>query len=297
MEVENEKITAFYVHAPGIDNPIAILRDLNNNQEFDDDEVFFYTKDHLGSIRELVGLDGKLKQRQRYSAYGITTREKNTDEMDRLIDHAYGFTSRELDSETGLYFYRSRYYSPEMQRFVSEDSISFAGGDTNLYRYVKNNPLKFTDPKGEFLLVGALIGATSGFIGAILQNPNDIEGAAISAAIGGVSGAFGGILGNVIKKQLLDGIIGALTGIGSNLVGQLRANNGKIGCISIGSAVTSGLGGLVGGLAGTGYFLPKGIKKGITEQIIGGLTSAGFDGFGGLLFQAPSSSTSSCGCN
>lgn len=148
MEVENEKITAFYVHAPGIDNPIAVLRDLNNNQEFNDDEVFFYTKDHLGSIRELIGLDGKLKQRQRYTAYGVTTREKNTDEMDRLIDHAYGFTGRELDSETGLYFYRSRYYSPEMQRFVSEDTIGFAGDDANLYRYVGSNPFLYNDPFG-----------------------------------------------------------------------------------------------------------------------------------------------------
>lgn len=148
MELQNEKVTAFYVHAPGIDNPIAILRDMNNNNEFDDDEVFFYTKDHLGSIRELVGLDGKLKQRQRYTAYGVTTREKNTDQLDRLIDHAYGFTGRELDSEIGLYFYRARYYSPEMNRFVSEDPIEFAGEDVNLHRYVDSNPLRLIDPFG-----------------------------------------------------------------------------------------------------------------------------------------------------
>ena len=134
----------------GIDNPIAVLRDMNNNQEFDDDEVFFYTKDHLGSIRELIGLDGKLKQRQRYTAYGITTREKNTDQMDRLIDHAYGFTGRELDSETGLYFYRSRYYSPVMNRFVSEDVIGYDSGKTNLYGYVSLSPIVSADPYGLF---------------------------------------------------------------------------------------------------------------------------------------------------
>ena len=137
-------------YVPGIDNPIAILRDMNNNQEFDDEEVFFYTKDHLGSIRELVGLDGKLKQRQRYTAYGVTTREKNTDQMDRLIDHAYAFTSRELDSETGLHFYRARFYSvsDNIGRFISEDPIGFAGEDVNLYRYVKNNPLGYIDSNG-----------------------------------------------------------------------------------------------------------------------------------------------------
>ena len=141
---------------PGIDNPIAILRDLNNNQEFDDDEVFFYTKDHLGSIRELVGFDGKLKQRQRYTAYGVTTREKNTDEMDKLIDHAHGFTGRELDSEIGMYFYRARYYSPSTGVFLSRDALGFAAGDTNLYRYVKNNPVNYIDPTGEIGVLGAI---------------------------------------------------------------------------------------------------------------------------------------------
>ena len=168
MEIQNQKVKAFYVHAPGIDNPIAVLRDMNNNQEFNDDEVFFYTKDHLGSIRELVGLDGKLKQRQRYTAYGVTTREKNTDQLDRLIDHAYGFTGRELDSETGLYFYRARYYSvsDNIGRFISEDPIGFTGEDANFYRYVRNNPLNNSDPSGE-LSVGVSCALVLGGAGLI----------------------------------------------------------------------------------------------------------------------------------
>ncbi len=98
-----------------------MLRDRNLNGSFEDDEIYYFTKDHLGSVREIVGLDGKIKQRQRYSAYGRTTREKNDSELSRLIDQPYGFTSREHDSETG---------------------------DYNLYRYVLSNPLRFTDPLG-----------------------------------------------------------------------------------------------------------------------------------------------------
>src|SRR5438309_5409148 len=43
---------------------------------------------------------------------------------------------------------RARYYHTDLQRFISEDSIGFAGGDTNFYAYVADNPLRFVDPLG-----------------------------------------------------------------------------------------------------------------------------------------------------
>jgi RHS repeat-associated protein len=60
------------------------------------------------------------------------------------------FTGREADG-TGLFSYRARYYDPTTQRFLSEDPLSFGGGDANLYRYVRDNPTNFTDPTGEFI--------------------------------------------------------------------------------------------------------------------------------------------------
>ena len=45
-----------------------------------------------------------------------------------------------------------RYYNPQTGRFLSEDPIGFAGVDFNLYRYVGNNPLNYTDPSGKFVL-------------------------------------------------------------------------------------------------------------------------------------------------
>lgn len=47
-----------------------------------------------------------------------------------------------------MYFYRNRYYHTELQRFVSEDPIEFGAGDINLYAYVSNMPLSYTDPYG-----------------------------------------------------------------------------------------------------------------------------------------------------
>ena len=53
-----------------------------------------------------------------------------------------------MDAETGLYYYRARYYDAENGKFISEDPIGFEAGDANLYRYVGNNPGNGVDPMG-----------------------------------------------------------------------------------------------------------------------------------------------------
>ena len=60
--------------------------------------------------------------------------------------NASQYTGRENDG-TVLYYYRARYYDPGLKRFVSEDPIGLAGGG-NVYAYVDNNPLNWTDPDG-----------------------------------------------------------------------------------------------------------------------------------------------------
>ena len=59
----------------------------------------------------------------------------------------FQYTARESDSETGLYYYRARYYDQSVGRFLGEDSAGFADG-VNFYRYVHNNPGDSTDPSG-----------------------------------------------------------------------------------------------------------------------------------------------------
>ena len=64
------------------------------------------------------------------------------------IMNPFTFTGREYDKETGLYYYRARYYDAKVGRFVSKDPIGLAGGDINLYSYVGNNPVRYVDPLG-----------------------------------------------------------------------------------------------------------------------------------------------------
>ena len=68
------------------------------------------------------------------------------------VAEGYAYTGREWDPESGLYYYRARYYDPKIGRFISEDPIGFGGG-INFYAYVGNNPVRFIDPFGLHTLI------------------------------------------------------------------------------------------------------------------------------------------------
>jgi RHS repeat-associated protein len=67
--------------------------------------------------------------------------------IDALVN-PFQYTARESDTETGLYYYRARYYDPQISRFISEDPLRFFGGEVDFYSYVEQNPVNLTDPLG-----------------------------------------------------------------------------------------------------------------------------------------------------
>ena len=99
--------------------------------------------DALGSTLGLLDADGGLRIEYTYEPFGATTATGATG------TNPFQFSGRENDG-TGLYYYRARYYSTTMRRFISHDPLGFETGNPNLYAYVGNDPVNFVDPTGEF---------------------------------------------------------------------------------------------------------------------------------------------------
>ncbi|MBI5413928.1 RHS repeat-associated core domain-containing protein, partial [Candidatus Peregrinibacteria bacterium] len=77
--------------------------------------------------------------------------ESRIDEKSTTYANDYTFTGKELDEDTKLYYYEARYYNPKIARFVSQDPWEGDLKDPqslNKYAYVRNNPLKYVDPRG-----------------------------------------------------------------------------------------------------------------------------------------------------
>jgi len=106
----------------------------------DSNGVVNFLTDALGSTLALSGGSGTIQTRYTYDPFG------NTSASGAASQNANEYTGRELD-ETGLYFYRARYYNPQVGRFISEDPLGFGGG-INFYSYVDNDPTDSTDPQG-----------------------------------------------------------------------------------------------------------------------------------------------------
>ncbi len=105
--------------------------------------VAWYLADRLGSVNVIVDATGAVIDRITYDAFGDIIAETNPSASDRYL-----WTGREFNRVTGLQYNRARSYDPATGRWTTEDPIGFAGGDTNLYRYVENDPTNRTDPIG-----------------------------------------------------------------------------------------------------------------------------------------------------
>jgi len=138
-EVDNNgNVIARYIYSKAVDEPLAQLRSGTTS---------YYEADGLGSVTSLSSTGGALAQTYTFDSFGNTTNSTGS------LTNRFQYTGREFDSETNLYFYRSRYYDPKAGRFVSEDSIRFDGG-INFYNYVQGNPTTYRDPSGEIPVYG-----------------------------------------------------------------------------------------------------------------------------------------------
>ena len=220
---------------------------------------YIYRKDAQGNVVALLNADGEVAVRYEYDAWGnnvVTDKDGNPVTSGIGVLNPFRYRSYYYDTETELYYLQTRYYDPELGRFISQDSIEYAAPETinglNLYAYCANNPVMNIDPTGNawwefwkwnWKAIGAIVGTVAATVGAI----------ALTAVTFGVAGA------------LAIGITGFAIGVAGSLISQSIAGEG----INIGKVFFDGAWGIIGiSMAASGI-------GALGSVILGGLVGAG----------------------
>jgi RHS repeat-associated protein len=139
----------------------------NDNTQAEERRVYYYHSDHLGSAQTVTNFQGQVHERLEYTPYGELWIDWSSREAPQ-DGTPFRFTGKELDAETGLYYYGARYLDPKTSRWISSDPavgdyIPQAGGggsglpgmggvynpvNLHTYHYAFNNPIRYIDPIG-----------------------------------------------------------------------------------------------------------------------------------------------------
>lgn len=217
------------------------------------DKVFAHT-DLQRSVIAMTDSARNLRGQATYSPWGESGNiSRNT---------SFGYTGQRYDSETGLYYYKARYYNPVLGRFLSQDPLGYAD-NVNLYAYVANDPLNYYDPSG--LAMDAANGMAAEQWG-LLYGSNFAVGAEAYMVLGGglnaawkngtleltgkVGVGYGGGLSfdpngvpSPHAQSSGSGVIARTVYDGSAQVGYGAGSVGLTGRASTGNAVTTKVGG------------------------------------------------------
>jgi len=162
-----------------------------------DPVFYYYHPDHLGSAQLMTDRAGEVVQHYGYTPFGKESYQNNT----YAFEVSSRYTGQTLDEDTGLYYYGARYYDPEFSQAC------------NRYAYVYNNPLKFSDPTGQYPFWASA--AAGAFAGAYM-------GAAQAVWAGGsiVMGAYIGMINGVACMTIIPTINSTSTALTSALTGN-----------------------------------------------------------------------------
>ena len=152
---------------------------------------YYYHPDHLGSAQLVTDYEGNEYQRIEYTPYGELWVEKKTEKEEGLRYLPYKFTAKEMDEETGLYYYGARYLDAKYSRWLSTDpavsdyipmapvndeakkhneQLPGMGGifnhiNCNLYAYAANPPVRYIDSDGATIYLIASVYNMSNYNG------------------------------------------------------------------------------------------------------------------------------------
>ena len=182
-----------YIGGDGYSSPIVLKSD-GTTQNY-----LYLHRDYQGSIVAITDANAAVLEKRLFDAWGAILKVQNGAGVDlnvlTILDR--GYTGHEHLQSVGLINMNGRIYDPKLHRFLQPDNYvqdPFNTQNYNRYGYCWNNPLKFTDPSGEWIwiVVGAVIGGTINWIahGATF----DARGLA-AFGIGAAAGALAGIVG------------------------------------------------------------------------------------------------------
>ncbi|MUL27424.1 RHS repeat-associated core domain-containing protein [Prevotella sp. A2879] len=115
------------------------------------EETFFYHSDHLGSTSYITDNKGNITQYDAYLPYG----ELLVDEHSSSEDMPYKFNGKEMDAETGLYYYGARYLNPVTCLWYGVDPLAEKYKEIGSYVYCADNPINLFDPDGQKFIYNA----------------------------------------------------------------------------------------------------------------------------------------------
>ena len=115
-----------------------------NAENIQEKDIYFYHSDHLGSTSYITDKDGNATQFVCYKPYG----EALVDEHNTSYEQPWKFNGKELDSETGLYYYGARYYEASLTAWYGPDKLAEDYPSIGSYVYCHGNPIRFVDYNG-----------------------------------------------------------------------------------------------------------------------------------------------------
>ena len=246
---------------------------------------YYYLKNAQNDVVALVDSNRQIVAKYAYDAWGriVSVTDAEGNDISAQKDHIGNvnpirYRSYYFDSETYFYYLNTRYYSPEMCRFLNADDTDTLLcspnelTDKNLFAYCDNNPVMRVDHGGDFwMLIGAAVGAVvGGAVSAISQYTSTgkvnwgVVG--VNAAAGAISGVLASTGVGLVASVGINAALGGGTYVAEQAIKREKVTVGGV----VASSVAGGIGGAIGGRGANAKGLSaawKSASKGISREL------------------------------